>query len=183
MYCPTKAILFFVFFSFTLAVPASFIEGPRNDASKALPSKVDLSSVEAQEKPVTKSSSALQKRFWADMGGGWTIEVNDWGFLWPIEHAAEQIGDLHATIWRNINQEYQFLDERQHLLFRSGFFQLRFDCEQAPMEWPTIAMLVDMIASAAVQGWQGTYRLTLRHRAQGIAISAALSVMWYGAGG
>lgn len=44
-------------------------------------------------------------------------------------------------------------------------------------------MLTDMIASAAAQGWQGTYRLTLRHRAQGFVISAALTVIWYGAGG
>ena len=178
-----KKGLFLVFFLVTLAISAPLIEGSTDDKPKALSSKTSLASGEDQNKSISKAPNALQKRFWADIGGGWMIDVDDWGFLWPIQHAAAHIEDLHTAIWRNVNQEYQFLEERQHLQFRSGFFQLRFDCEQAPIDWSTVAMLADTISSAAAQGWQGTYRLRLRHRAQGLVISVALTVMWYGAGG
>lgn len=108
MYYPTRAIWCFIFFLATSAAPASPIQGQRDGSSKALTRETSLSSVDGQVKSIAKFPNPLQKRFLADFGGGWTIEIDDWGFLWPIEHAAAYIGDLHTTIWRNINQEYQF---------------------------------------------------------------------------
>ena len=126
---------------------------------------------------------SLQKRFSADVGLGWTLEIHDWDLLYPIMDAAAKIEELHNALLGLINRELQFEPERQVVVFQSGALQLRFDCEQGPIGWRIVALIVDFVASAAMQGWQGLYRLRLRHAGTGVVVSAALTVLWYGDGG
>lgn len=84
------------------------------------------------------------------------------------------------TVARNIlNHEPQL----HSIAFRYGALQLRFDCQEAPIEWDRIGSVALLITDAASQGWQGTYHMTLRNRARGLVVTAALSILWYGAGG
>ena len=176
--CITLALLLFFILLHVTASPM------QDHAANLSPTSNKATFLSAVSAPSTYSHPhSLQKRFRADIGAGWQLEVEDWDLLWPIEYATEIIEDFHSTILTMVNRELHFLQEQHQLTFRYGALQLRLDCEQAPIEWFNVAIIAEAIAEAAMRGWQGTYRLTLRHRARGVAIIAVLSVLWYGDGG
>ena len=90
---------------------------------------------------------------------------------------------FHATVWQVTRQSaLAFVQEQHALLFQYRALQMQFNCEHALIGWNHIDMIALMMAEASHQGWQGPYRLTLLHRAQGLVMTAGLKALWYGAG-
>jgi len=124
-----------------------------------------------------------KKRVFSSAIEDWWIHIDEWDFARPAPRASEVLYALYRQIWLAVNHDFQFQNELDHFSIIHGPFRMRFDCEQGPIEWPQVAFIADLLASAAAMGWQGLYQLRFRHLHSPVVIIVSLTVLWYGGGG
>ena len=104
------------------------------------------------------------------------VRVDHWNSVNPAPQALAFLETLHETIYSLINQDYQFRDEQNRFSIGYGPFQMRFDCEQGPIEWSTVAAIVDYFHVAAARGHLGLYRVQFLQISGPAIISVSLGL-------
>lgn len=111
------------------------------------------------------------KRVFSSAIEDWWIHIDEWDLAHPSARASAALYTLYREIWSAVNHDFQFRDELDHFTITHGPFRMRFDCEQGPIEWPDVAFIADVLASAAAMGWEGLYQLRFRHLRSPVIIS------------
>ena len=160
-------------------------EPPSTDVVIAANRATTPSSVLVNEPVALKAQSRRKKRFFSSFleDQGWTMHIDEWDFAYPVPRASEVLQVWYETVYHMVNTNFQFLDELQHFVIQYGPLRMRFDCDQAPIEWPMVALITDLLSSAASLGWEGLYQIRFRHLRSHVTIVVGLSVLWYSSGG
>ncbi|KAL8796196.1 MAG: hypothetical protein Q9195_001529 [Heterodermia aff. obscurata] len=113
----------------------------------------------------------------------WILSWDTWAFPFPITNAAATLERFYDAITESVIREWSSMDPLHSFSVRIGLFEMRFDCDEAPIPWQMVSFVSRLLADEATIGWAGLYQIRLHNTIDRIALRVALKLIAPGDGG